>query len=170
MHTHSTAHAPIHPRAWRRSGRAAGTTRLVLAVPEELERKILRASLNAGRGFEVVADAHDSESATRFAHAHDPCVLVLDADIPGADAIDVMSGILEESPHSRIVLLTTSEDPATVRECIRAGALGYVLKWRIHDELPEAIRCAALGRAYLTPRLGARIAAQGGGEVIPEQL
>ncbi len=139
---------------------ATATTRIVLAVPEESERKALRASLDAGRAFEVVAEAHDSESAMRFAHAHNPCVLVLDADIPGDDAAAVIGAVLGESPQSRIVLLTTREEPAIVRECLRAGALGYVLKWRIHDELPEAIRRASLGHGYLTPRLGARIAAQ----------
>jgi DNA-binding NarL/FixJ family response regulator len=132
----------------------------VLAVPEETERKFLRASLDAGSGFEVVADAHDSDSAARFAHAHDPCVLVLDSDIPGADTVDVIRAVRRESPGSHVVLVTTREEPEVVRECIRAGAIGYVLKWRIHDELPEALRCASRGRPYLTPRLGARIAAQ----------
>ena len=170
MHTHSTAHKATHPLTRRRSDRAAATTRLVLAVPEESERKTLRASLNAGRAFEVIAEAHDSESAMRFTHAHNPCVLVLDSDITGDDAAAVIGAVLDESPQSRIVLLTTREQPAIVRECLRAGALGYVLKWRIHDELPEAIRRASLGQSYLTPRLGARIAAQRGSQVMPGQL
>ena len=170
MHTHSTIHKVTHPRRLGRPGRAAATTRVVLAVPEESERRTLRASLNAGRSFEVVAEAHDSVSAMRFAHAHDPCVLVLDADIPGDDTTAVIAALLEESPESRVVLLTAHEEPAVVGACLRAGALGYVLKWRIHDELPEAIRRASVGRAYLTPRLGARIAAEGGSGAPPDQL
>ena len=51
-------------------------------------------------------------------------------------------------------------EPAYARHALGAGALGYVLKESAESELVEAIRRAALGDAYLNPRLGARVAAE----------
>jgi two-component system response regulator NreC len=51
-------------------------------------------------------------------------------------------------------------DPAFAREALRAGAIGYVLKEAADSELVQAVRLAARGRTYLSPELGARLAAE----------
>src|SRR5437764_7372785 len=51
-------------------------------------------------------------------------------------------------------------DPASAREALRAGAIGYVLKEAADSELVQAVRLAAEGRTYLNPELGARLAAE----------
>jgi two-component system response regulator NreC len=87
-------------------------------------------------------------------------VLVLDLNMPGGSSLEAIPAIREESPGTQIVVLTMQQDPAFARQALAAGALGYVLKEAADEELVQAVRNAAAAEHYLTPRLGARIAAE----------
>ena len=113
--------------------------------------------------FEVVAEASDVQSARRCVRGHHPGVLVLDLSMPGGSSLEAIPLIREESPDTQIVVLTMEQEPAFARHAIGAGALGYVLKQATEDELVEAVRRAAVGESYLTPRLGARVAMEPAG-------
>lgn len=133
--------------------------RLVLADDHAVVRAGLRTLMEA-EGFEVVAEAGDMESARRYVMGHRPDVLVLDLNMPGEDSLDAIPALLEEAPETRIVVLTMQNEPAFAREALRRGVLGYVLKEAAHDELVAAVRGAAVGRTFLSPELGARMAAE----------
>ena len=75
-----------------------------------------------------------------------------------SSSLEAIPRILEESPGTRIIVLTMQSDPAFAREALRAGALGYVLKEAANAELIQAVRAAMDGRTYLEPQLGARLA------------
>jgi two-component system response regulator NreC len=66
----------------------------------------------------------------------------------------------ENAPETQIVVLTMQNDPAVAREALRAGAIGYVLKEAAESELVQAVRLAGKGGTYLSPELGARLAAE----------
>jgi two-component system response regulator NreC len=134
--------------------------RIVLADDHAVVRSGLRLLLDTEDAFEVVAEAGDVDSARRYVRGHRPSVLVLDLNMPGGSSLEAIPLIREESPDTRIVVLTMQQEPAFAREALRAGALGYVLKEAADDELVEAVRRAAVGEHYLNPRLGARIAAE----------
>lgn len=134
--------------------------RIVLADDHEVVRTGLRLLLDNEPGFEVVAEASDTESARRYVRGHHAKVLVLDLNMPGGSSLGAIPTILEESPGTQIVVLTMQKEPAFAREALSAGALGYVLKEAAHAELVEAVRRAAAGESYLNPRLGARIASE----------
>jgi two-component system response regulator NreC len=123
-------------------------------------RRGLRLILDAEDGFEVLDEAGDVETAKRKVLAYRPTVLVLDLQMPGGSSLEAIPGLLETSPGTAVVILTMQDDPAFAREALRAGALGYVLKEAADDELVQAVRLAADGRTYLTPELGARLAAE----------
>ena len=131
--------------------------RVVLAESDPDVRRHMRALLDgAGRGdFEVVAETASTESARRFAHAHRPCVLVLDLGLPGGSSLDAIPVIRGESPQTHIVALVTPRQGASVCDALRAGATGYVLEECAHEALADAVRCAAAGHGYLTPFSGA---------------
>ena len=116
--------------------------------------------LDSESDFEVVAEASDVESARRYVRGHHPDVLVLDLNMPGGSSLQAIPEIRAESPETQIVILTMQQEPAFAREALGGGALGYVLKEAADDELVEAVRRAAAGESYLTPRLGARIASE----------
>ena len=79
--------------------------------------------------------------------------------MPGDPSLPAIPIFLQESPGTRVVVLTMQEDPAFAREALQAGASGYVLKEAADEELVQAVRAAGDGGTYLNPQLGARIAA-----------
>jgi two-component system, NarL family, response regulator NreC len=137
----------------------AETLRIVIADDHSVVRRGLRQLLEGEAGLEVVAEAEDIDSARRYTRGHKPHVLVLDLNMPGGSTLEAIPGIREESPDTKIVILTMQNEPAYAREALGAGVLGYVLKEAADTELVEAVRRAAAGDIYLNPRLGARVAA-----------
>jgi two-component system response regulator NreC len=134
-------------------------TRIVLADDHAVVRSGLRLLLDRAEGFEVVAEAGDADAAVRSTLGHKPDVLVLDLNMPGESSLPAIPAIREESPETRVVVLTMQEDPAFAREALQAGASAYVLKEAADEELVQAVRVVASGGTFLTPQLGARIAA-----------
>jgi two-component system response regulator NreC len=137
-----------------------GTIALVLADDHAVVRSGLKMVLDQEPDLEVVAEAGDIESTRRCVRGHHPDVLVLDLNMPGGSGLEAIAQIREESPATQIVVLTMQQEPAFARQALSAGALGYVLKEAAAEDLVVAVRRAADGESYLTPRLGARIASQ----------
>ena len=133
----------------------AGTENIsvVLADDHAVVRSALRLMLEREPDIEVVAEAGDAESATRY-------VLILDINMPGGSGLAAIPSIREQSPGTEIVVLTMQDETAFAREALQAGVLGYILKEAASEELVKAVRMAAEGRTYLQPELGARLAAE----------
>lgn len=138
---------------------APSTIRIVLADDHAVVRVGLRLLLDAEPGFEVVAEAGNTQDAARFVRGHHPDVLVLDLNMPGESGLALIPRIHEEAPDTKIVVLTMQRDPAFARQALSAGALGYVIKDAADTELVQAVRLAAGGQHYLNPQLGAELAA-----------
>jgi two-component system, NarL family, response regulator NreC len=133
---------------------------VVLADDHAVVRSGLRLLLERTGDLEVVSEAGTAEDAVRTVLGHKPAVLVLDLNMPGElSSLDAIPRVAEASPATRVVVLTMQEDPEFARRALRAGAAGYVLKEAADSELVEAIRRAAAGETYLTPSLGAALAA-----------
>jgi two-component system response regulator NreC len=133
---------------------------VVLADDHAVVRSGLRLLLERTGDLEVVSEAGTAADALRTVLGHKPRVLVLDLNMPGElSSLDAISRVPDASPETRVVVLTMQEDPEFARRALRAGAAGYVLKEAADTELVEAIRRAAAGETYLTPSLGAALAA-----------
>jgi two-component system response regulator NreC len=133
---------------------------VVLADDHAVVRSALRLMLESEPDIEVVAEAGDAESATRYVSGHNPAVLILDINMPGGSGLAAIPEIRTQSPGTEIVVLTMQDETAFAREALQAGVLGYILKEAASEELVKAVRMAAQGRTYLQPELGARLAAE----------
>lgn len=133
---------------------------VVLADDHAVVRTALRMMLEGEPEIEVVAEAGDAEAAARYVKGHRPAVLILDINMPGGSGLAAIPKIREQSPDTRIVVLTMQDETAFAREALQAGVLGYILKEAASEELVKAVRMAAEGRTYLQPELGARLAAE----------
>lgn len=132
---------------------------VVLADGHTVVRAGLRLLLDAEEGLEVVGEAADTESALRAVLGYKPDVLVLDLNMPGDPApLDGLPVVRQRSPRTATVILTMEEGPEFALRAFRAGALGYVLKDATHHEFVDAVRRAAVGKTYLTPSMGAKLA------------
>jgi len=134
--------------------------KIVIADDHAIVRRGLRQLLDDEDGFEVVAEAHDVESAGRYLLGHHPDVLVLDLNMPGEPSLDAIPRLRRDFPGTQIVVLTMQNEAAYARTALGAGVLGYVLKESADAELVEAVRAAVDGERYLNPRLGAKVAAE----------
>ena len=128
-------------------------TKIVIADDHRVVRSGLRMVLDREEDFEVVAEAGDVADARRYVRAHRPDVLILDLNMPGEPSLPAIPAIREESPATRVVVLTMQEDPAFAREALQAGASAYVLKEAADEELVQAVRVVASGGTFLNPQL-----------------
>lgn len=134
--------------------------RIVLADDHAVVRSGLRMLLDAEADFEVVAETGDAAGALRAVFGHKPDVLVLDLNMPGdVTSMQALPQVKERNAGTNTVVLTMQDDPEFARRAMRSGANAYVLKEAADADLVEAIKAAAAGRTYLTPSLGARLAA-----------
>src|SRR5450755_3207107 len=151
---------PTAAQSVEHSGDRGTHTRVVLADDHVLVRRGLRMLIDAQEGLEVVAEAGDVCETLRMVRVWNPGVLLLDLIMPGGSSLTAIPKLLAASPRTAIVVLTMENDPGFARAALRAGALAFVLKEDAATELLEAVRTAVEGHRYLSPQLGARIAAE----------
>jgi two-component system response regulator NreC len=136
---------------------ASAPIRVVLADGHTLMRRSLRLLLDAERDMEVIAEASDLESVLDRVEIHRPHVLAFDLDMPGGSSIKTVDRLRERARETQIVTLTMEKNPAFAQRAFAAGALGFVAKDLADAELPQAIRAAARGDEYVSPRVANRL-------------
>jgi two-component system response regulator NreC len=94
---------------------------------------------------------------TRHVHDRRPHVLVLDLSMPGGSSIDAITRLREEASSTEIVVLTMEDSPGFAQQALDAGAIGFVLKDFADIELNRAVRAAAGGEQYVSPRVRASL-------------
>jgi two-component system response regulator NreC len=122
-------------------------------------RRSLRLLLDVEEDVEVVAEAVDLATLVREVRGRVPHVLVLDLQMPKGSSVDTIRRLREEAPETEIVVLTMETSPQFARHALAAGAVGFVLKDRADSELPAAVRAAAAGGEYVSPRVAAGLEA-----------
>ena len=127
--------------------------RILLADDHAVLRAGLRALLAAQGGLEVVGEAADGAEAVRLAQALRPDVVVMDIGMPGVNGIDATARIKRDLPAAKVLILSMHDDQGYLRQVLRAGASGYVLKKAADTELLAAIQAAARGEVFLDPGL-----------------
>ena len=131
--------------------------RVVLADDHALMRRGLRLLLDGEEGVEVIAEAGDQAAVARHVQDHQPQVLVLDLNMPGGPGVEAISRLRERVPDTQIVVMTMEDNPVFAQRAFAAGAIGFVAKDRGDDELPRAVRAAARGEEFVSPRMAVRL-------------
>jgi AmiR/NasT family two-component response regulator len=114
--------------------------RVLIAEDETIIRLDLRALLERA-GFDVCAEAKDSEEAVELSRREHPDVAILDVKMPRLDGIDAARRILDERPIP-IVMLTAYGHEELVSRAVEAGVFGYLVKPFREQDLVPAIRTA----------------------------
>jgi len=125
------------------------TTTILLADDHRIFRDGLRPLLAGESDLEVVGEADDGLAALALARERRPDLAILDISLPGLNGLEVTRRLTEELPAVRVVILSMHSDRRFVREALRAGARGYVLKDAGFPELLLAVRAAREGRTFL---------------------
>lgn len=129
--------------------------RVLLADDHRLVRLGFRRLLDDEPDMEVVAEAADGAQAIELAGAFRPDVVVLDMAMPEVDGVQAVPEILRRSPDTKILVLSMYDEPRYVRNALRAGTHGYLLKNALDVGLAEGVRAVAAGKRYLSPAIEA---------------
>ena len=107
--------------------------------------------------IQVVGEAANGVEAVDLADRLQPDVVLLDLVMPEMDGIEATSRIIEDSPLSRVIILTSFGEEDKVFPAIRAGAQGYLLKDIAPDDLVQAVRAVYLDQVQLHPEVARKL-------------
>ena len=132
--------------------------RVLLADDHALVRAGIRSLLESIDGVTVVAEAGDGYEALRLMSELRPDVAFLDISMPKLNGLETMARAAREHPRVRVVIVSMHADAQYVREALRMGAAGYLLKNSDRAELEIAVRAVARGETWLTPAVSKTVA------------
>ncbi len=127
--------------------------RILIVDDHRLFRAGLKTLLSPDSNFEIVGEATSGDEALSIAHDAQPDVVLMDMGMPGMDGLETTRRMLQDLPQVKILIMTMHEDSELVRECVRAGAKGYIIKRAAESELVDAIYAVWRGIIYIHPAL-----------------
>ena len=127
--------------------------RVLIADDHAIVRAGLRSVLDADPDMEVIGEAADGLDACDLAERHQPDVVLMDVSMPRMNGPDATARVLLLSPQSKVIALSMHDELPYVRQCLRAGAQGYVLKSTVVQDLVQAIHVVTRGGVFLDAEL-----------------
>jgi DNA-binding NarL/FixJ family response regulator len=124
---------------------------ILVAEDQTIVREGLCAMLSTKPGLRVIGVAADGDEAVQQALRLRPDVILMDLIMPNRNGICATRDIIKQWPEARVLILTSFSDDAQIVEAIRAGAMGYVLKQDVGQELVNALHRVHAGDSPLNP-------------------
>ena len=125
--------------------------RVLLADDHAVVRRGFRMILDSQADLEVIGEVANGREAVASAAELQPDVIVMDVTMPELNGIEATRRIAEVAPRARVLALSMHKDAVYVREILRAGAKGYLLKDSEEGDLIAAVRSVARGEGFLSP-------------------
>jgi DNA-binding NarL/FixJ family response regulator len=136
---------------------AQNVIKVLLADDHSVVRQGFRLILSQHPDIEVVGEAANGREALELAVRLSPRVIVLDIAMPEVNGVEAARLIRQNCPECQILALSMHKEPAYVRETLRAGAKGYLLKDSIDRDLVNAVRAVARGEGFLSPAVSGTV-------------
>ncbi|MGA7241131.1 MAG: response regulator transcription factor [Bryobacteraceae bacterium] len=127
--------------------------RILLADDHAVVRQGFKMILAEQPDMEIVGEAGNGREALALAESLKPDIVVMDVAMPELNGIEATRRMGESVPHARVVALSMHKDSVYVREILRAGARGYLLKDSVAGDLVSAVRSVARGEGYISPQV-----------------
>lgn len=128
-------------------------TTVLLADDHAIVRRGFSMILAAQPDFQIVAEVSNGREAVEQGEQLQPALCVMDVSMPDLNGIEATRRLLKVSPRTRVVAVSMHKDSVYVREILRAGAKGYVLKDSNESEFLKAVRAVSAGKGYLSPEI-----------------
>jgi DNA-binding NarL/FixJ family response regulator len=129
--------------------------RILIADDLEVVRRGLQAVLQVRPGWEVCGEAGDGIQALRQAQKLKPDIAILDIELPNLDTVEVTRQILEASPQTKVLILALDYSDHVIREGLKAGARGLLLKADAARDLASAIEALLQNKTYVSSKIAA---------------
>lgn len=127
--------------------------RVLLADDHDIVRLGLRKVVESQADWEVCAEAADGRQAVAAAIASRPDIAILDISMPEMDGLTATRKIREALPQTEVLVLTQHEEEVVVREVLKAGARGFILKSDAGEDLVAAINALRHHKPFFTRRI-----------------
>lgn len=129
----------------------------MLADDHTIVRQGLKLILSAHVDLEVVGEAANGREAVDLADKLRPDIVLMDVQMPELNGIEATRKMVAANPRVRILVLSMHKESVYVREILKAGARGYILKDAIDTELLNAVRSVARGDGYISPAVSSAL-------------
>jgi DNA-binding NarL/FixJ family response regulator len=129
------------------------TLRILIVEDYEVVRRGIRTLLEAEPGWVVCGEASTGPAGVEAAVRLKPDLVVLDLGLPELHGLEVTRRILQRLPDTEILVLTMHASEELIRQVLRAGAHGYVLKSDAGEQLVTAVRSLQHRKPFLTTRV-----------------
>jgi DNA-binding NarL/FixJ family response regulator len=127
--------------------------RILIADDHQLIRRGLRDLLTTQSGWQLVGEATNGLDAVEMAVRLKPDIAILDFSMPGLNGPSATALISSQVPDTRVIVLTMHDSELVIREVLRAGARGFVLKSDADRELLVAVEAVAENRHFFAARV-----------------
>ncbi len=139
--------------------------RILLVDDHNLVRQGLRSLIEKRPDLQVVGEAENGRAAIQMVRELTPDLVVMDLRMPDLNGIDATRQVLAEKPSTKVIGLSAQSDEQGIREMLRSGASGYLLKDAAFEELVNAIYTVIDDKLYLSPSLRrSAVSSYGGAE------
>jgi DNA-binding NarL/FixJ family response regulator len=132
--------------------------RILTADDHHLIRAGVASFLATEDGMKVIAEAVNGEEALEKYRQERPDLVLMDLSMPVMDGIEATRAIVEEFPDARIVVLTTYAGDEDIHRALDAGAMGYLVKDMMVEDILKVIRLVMSGRRGIPPEVAAKLA------------
>jgi len=127
--------------------------KVFIADDHKMFREGFKAQLDNVESMTVIGEATNGNEAVRMVEKLKPDVVVLDVTMPLLNGIEATRRILKSFPNIKVIILSMHADRIYVKEALKAGAEGYLLKEDSFEQLIEAIKTVLRGKVYLSKAL-----------------
>lgn len=129
------------------------TPRVLLADDHAVLRSGLRLLLTSQNEYEVVGEASSGTETLSLAEQLQPDLILLDLSMPSLGGLDALPTLRKRAPAAKILILTMHDDLQYLRQALKHGASGYVLKKAADAELLSAMHAVLRGEVYVHPSM-----------------
>ena len=131
---------------------ATASVRILVVDDFEPWRRCLCSFLQENTAWQIICEASDGWEAVEKSRELQPDIVLLDIGLPTIDGIEAAKQIREVSPASRVVFLSENTCPDVVREALRVGGCGYVVKGDAGGDLIPAVDAAIANKQFVGSR------------------
>lgn len=128
-------------------------TKILLADDHTIVRQGLKLIISSHADLQVIGEAANGREVLELAEKLKPDVILMDVAMPELNGIEATRRLHEVSPRTKVLVLSMHKEAVYVREILKAGARGYILKDAIDTELISAIQSVARGDGYISPAI-----------------
>jgi two-component system response regulator NreC len=134
--------------------------RLMIVDDHGILRAGLANLLTSQPDIQVIGEADNGLSAIQMATKEEPDVILMDISMPEMDGIKATREIVQKLPNIRVLMLSLHDDISLVREAIKSGARGFILKKALKEELLAAIHEVMKDELYLNASMAKQLFSQ----------